>query len=177
MCARWLRVRLELLWGFLVHVNLQVTCDRYSHKIQLQFSAIKCLTDSLDTMCSEIDWLELLSLFVHVTGSIMWGSCTKAQRGNQATLASIIADNFCSELSPETCYGNLGYIFHGDSEENTQMLSMWGRAIAVDLASENQCNYIHTMHVTNILELISSHHSRITFRVKLHQKCSKNNTG
>ena len=33
-------------------------------------------------------------------GSVTWGSCTKAQRGDQATLVSIIAHNFCSEFSP-----------------------------------------------------------------------------
>ena len=32
-------------------------------------------------------------------GSIVWGSCTKAQGWNQATLVSIIAHNFCSEVS------------------------------------------------------------------------------
>ena len=48
----------------------------------------------------------------HNCGSIAWGSCTKAQRGNQATLVSIIAHNFCYKLSPGggTCVVH-GYFF------------------------------------------------------------------
>ena len=48
-------------------------------------------------------------------GSIVWGSCMKAEGGNQATLVSVIAHNFCSEVSPGggTCvvHGLLSKLF------------------------------------------------------------------
>ena len=44
-------------------------------------------------------------------GSIAWGSCTKAQRGNQATMVSIIAHNFCSKLIPQG--GRRTRVVHG----------------------------------------------------------------
>ena len=48
-----------------------------------------------------VQWKWLTGVAVHTSacncGSIVWGCCTKFQRGNQATLVSVITNNFCSE--------------------------------------------------------------------------------
>ena len=54
-------------------------------------------------MWSESDWFELLSLLVHVTVVPLREAVARKLREelNQATLVSIVAHNFCSEVSPE----------------------------------------------------------------------------
>ena len=84
-------------------------------------------------------------------GSVTWGSCTKVQRGDQATLVPIIAHNFCAELSPGggTCvvHGPLsksfispeksrslseGDFLHGTSiSSGVYCLSIWSHLIKV----------------------------------------------
>ena len=84
-------------------------------------------------------------------GSITWGSCMKAQRGNQATLVTVIAHNFRSEFSP----GVWTRVVHGYfckcfiyPEKNSSLSSacegdfLWGTSIpSRDIASQYDLTY------------------------------------
>ena len=93
-------------------------------------------------------------------GSIVWGSCTKAQRGNQAILASVIADYSCSKLScgGGTCvvHGLLSKCFISP-EKSVSLTStcegdfLWGTSISSrDTASQYQTYRI--VNTCNIIE-------------------------